>query len=262
MRAVILAGGEGRRLEPYTISFPKPLVPVGDMPIMEVVIRQLERCGFDRVTLATGHLSDLLVAYFGDGSKWNIEIDYSREKEPLGTVAPLGLIKDLPDDFLVMNGDVLTTLRYDHLCEYHKQSGAELTIACHRVSKKIDLGVIEFDGGLHVTGYREKPRLSYDVSMGVYVFSKSVLDLVKPGEYLDFPTVVTKLVQQGRKVKVYLSDNRWLDIGRPEDYAEASEIFKAKRNEFLPEDLEDLLPRRTIKAMSERGTMGGGKGVH
>lgn len=252
MRAVVLAGGKGRRLEPYTISFPKPLVPVGDMPILEIVIRQLKNCGFSRVTLATGHLSELLAAYFGDGGKWDIEVDYSREEKPLGTVAPLKLIPDLPDDFLVMNGDVLTTLRYDHLMEYHRQSGAEVTIACHRVSSKVDLGVIEFDGGLHVTGYREKPRLNYDVSMGVYVFNKSVLDLVKPGEYLDFPTIVSQLIAQGRKVKVYISDDRWLDIGRPEDYGLASEIFENRRNEFLPDELVEALPPRTMNGAAER----------
>lgn len=245
MRAVVLAGGKGRRLEPYTISFPKPLVPVGDMPILEVVIRQLQKGGFDRVTMATGHLAELLVAYFGDGERWGLDIDYSREQEPLGTVAPLALIKDLPDDFVVMNGDVLTTLRYDHLFEYHKQSGAELTIACHRVSKNIDFGIIEFDGGLEVTGYREKPRLNYDVSMGVYVFNKSVLDLIKPGEYLDLPTVVGRMIQQKRRVKVYISDDLWLDIGRPDHYAEACEIFTANRGEFLPDELPDTLPPRT-----------------
>ena len=256
MRAVILAGGKGRRLEPYTISFPKPLVPIGDMPILEVVIRQLQRCNFERITMATGHLSELLAAYFDDGSKWGVQIDYSREREPLGTVAPLKLIGDLPEDFLVMNGDVLTTLRYDHLFEYHKQSGAELTIACHRCSTQVDLGVIEFDGNLHVTGYREKPRLHYDVSMGVYVFNRSVLDLVEPGKYMDFPTIVSKLIQENGKVKVYLSDDRWLDIGRPDDYAAANRIFEECRNEFLPETLSDALPPPVRDVAREPLTVG------
>jgi NDP-sugar pyrophosphorylase family protein len=252
MRAVVLAGGKGRRLEPYTISFPKPLVPIGDMPILEVVIRQLKTCGFERVTMATGHLAELLVAYFGDGKKWDIDIEYSKEEKPLGTVAPLALIKDLPEEFLVMNGDVLTTLRYDHLFEYHRQSGAELTIACHRVSKKIDYGIIEFDGALRVTGYREKPSLSYDVSMGVYVFNRSALDLIKPGEYLDLPTVVSKLVQQGRAVKVYISDDLWLDIGRPDHYAQACEIFEANRETLLPEELPETLQPRVANIASDQ----------
>jgi NDP-sugar pyrophosphorylase family protein len=233
-RAIILAGGKGRRLQPYTITFPKPLVPVGDMPIMEIVIRQLKAAGFGRVTIAVGHLAELIMAYFGDGSKWGIEIEYSREEEPLGTVGPLALIDDLPETFLVMNGDVLTTLRYDAIYDYHVDSGAELTIACHRCNTKIDLGVIEFDDELGVTGYREKPVLPYDASMGIYLFNRSVLDTFNVGDYIDFPTIVESLIQQSRPVTVYLSENEWLDIGRPDDYAEASERFQQLQDQFLP----------------------------
>lgn len=240
MRAIILAGGVGRRLEPYTITFPKPMVPVGDLPILEIVIRQLKVAGFDHVTMAVGHLAELLMAYFGDGSRWGIRIDYSREEKPLGTVGPLALIDDLPESFLVMNGDVLTTLKYDWLSAYHDKSGAELTIACHRCNTKVDLGVIEFDGQLEVTGYREKPMLSYDVSMGVYFFNRSVLDHFEPGAYVDFPTVVTTLVQKKLPVKVYLSDDKWLDIGRPEDYARASSDFMKHRDQFLPAVTDDV----------------------
>lgn len=241
MRAIVLAGGVGRRLEPYTITFPKPMVPVGDMPILEIVVRQLKSCGFDHITLAVGHLAELLMAYFGDGSRWGVRIDYSREQQPLGTVGPLAMIDDLPDTFLVMNGDVLTTLRYDWLYAYHKKSEAELTIACHRCSTKIDLGVIEFDGRLEVIGYREKPMLSYDVSMGVYLFNKSALDTFEPGQRFDFPSVVAALVEQKRLVKVYLSGDEWLDIGRPDDYAHASKHFMENRERFLPELSEELV---------------------
>ncbi len=243
MRAVVLAGGAGRRLEPYTITFPKPMVPVGDMPILEIVIRQLKNAGFDHVTLAVGHLAELLMSYFGDGSRWGLKIDYSREEKPLGTVGPLALIDDLPETFLVMNGDVLTTLKYDWLYAYHEKSEAALTIACHRCTTKVDFGVIEFDGQLEVTGYREKPMLSYDVSMGVYLFSKSVLDLFEPGSYVDFPTVVNTLVQRQMPVKVYLSDDNWLDIGRPEDYAHASQHFMKHRERFLPKSNGQLVAK-------------------
>jgi len=235
MRAIILAGGKGRRLAPYTVTFPKPLVPVGDMPILEVVIRQLARVGFDHITLATGHLAELLMAYFGDGSKWGVRIDYSRETEPLGTVGPLALIDDLPETFLVMNGDVLTTLHYDWLYNYHENSQADLTIACHRCNTQVDLGVIEFNGQHQVTGYREKPTIPYDVSMGVYIFQRSVLELFSAGETIDFPTLVTRLVARKANVKVFMSECLWLDIGRPSDYATASEIFTARIEEFLPE---------------------------
>ena len=234
MRAVILAGGKGRRLAPYTISFPKPLVPVDDMPILEIVIRQLKSAGFDHVTLAVGHLAGLLTAYFGDGSRWGIKIDYSLEEAPLGTVGPLALVEDLPETFLVMNGDVLTTLPYDALVDYHIESGADLTIACHRCGAHIDYGIIEFDDSLHVTGYREKPTLHYDVSMGVYVFNRSLLDLFAPGEYCDLPQLALMLVKRGTPPKVYLSEQEWLDIGRPDDYARATDRFIELRDQFLP----------------------------
>ncbi len=243
MRAVILAGGKGRRLEPYTITFPKPMVPICDMPILEVVIRQLRTAGFDHVTLAVGHLAELLMAYFQDGSRWGIDLDYSREMEPLGTVGPLLLIKDLPEHFIVMNGDVLTTLKYDELYKTHIDSNADLTIAVHRCNTKIDLGVIEFDSRLQVTGYREKPSLPYDVSMGVYVFKREILDLVTPKTSFDFPMLVHKLIEQGKTVKVYLTDSEWLDIGRPGDYAVASEHFNERRSAFLPPGADiDVLP--------------------
>jgi len=243
MRAVILAGGKGRRLEPYTITFPKPLVPVGDMPILEIVVRQLKWAGFDHVTMAVGHLAELLMAYFGDGRRWGIRIDYSREEQPLGTVGPLALMEDLPETFLVMNGDVLTTLRYDWLYSYHLNTNTELTIATHRCNTTIDLGIIEFDGRMRVTGYREKPTLPYDASMGVYVFNRSIVDTVKPGTYMDLPTLVVQSINQQRLVKVFVSESEWLDIGRPSEYARASERFAALRDEFLPsDDRERALP--------------------
>ena len=234
MRAVILAGGKGRRLQPYTICFPKPLVPVGEMPILEIVIRQLSAAGFDHITLAVGHLAELIMAYFGDGERWGVRIEYSREKTPLGTVGPLTLIDDLPERFLVMNGDVLTTLKYDAFYDYHVYSNAALTIACHRCNANIDLGVIEFNGSLHVTGYREKPTLPYDVSMGIYMFNREVLDLVDVGTYVDFPTLVRLLILQGKTVKVYLSDDEWLDIGRQDDYAKALDTFVRHKESYLP----------------------------
>lgn len=236
MRAVILAGGKGRRLAPYTISFPKPLVPVGDMPILEIVICQLKRAGFDHVTLAVGHLAELVQAYFGDGRRWGLTIDYSREQTPLGTVGPLTLMDDLPETFLVMNGDVLTTLDYRALVDHHLRSGAVLTIATHRCNTQIDLGVIEFNGRFDVTGYREKPVIPYDASMGVYVFSRRVLQACQSGTYVDFPTAVTNLLANGHAVKVYLAAGLWLDIGRESDYAKAQQIFDEQRDAFLAPD--------------------------
>jgi NDP-mannose synthase len=234
MQAVILAGGKGRRLAPYTITFPKPMVPVDDMPILEIVIRQLKRDGFKKITMAVGHLSELLQAYFQNGGRFGLNIDYSKEPYPLGTVGPLKEIEALDDDFLVMNGDILTSLSYIKLMDYHRQSEADLTIACHRCTTQVDLGVIEYDGHLLVTGYREKPKLNYDVSMGIYVFRRSILDLVPPREKFDFPQLVDSLIRNNRRVKVFLSDNHWLDIGRESDYARATEEFLSRRSEFLP----------------------------
>ena len=236
MHAVILAGGKGTRLRPYTINFPKPLVPVDDMPILEVVVRQLKAAGFTELTLAVGHLAELLMAYFGDGERWGVSIHYSREREPLGTVGPLGMIDGLPETFLVMNGDVLTTLDYEAFYRDHLESGAELTIACHHREAKIDFGVIESDARGRVTGYREKPRLPYEVSMGVYVFNRSVLSLFDRGDRIDFPDVVHRLVAKDRHVRVHRFEGHWLDIGRPDDYSIATEQFRALRSQFLVDD--------------------------
>ena len=234
MRAVVLAGGKGRRLQPYTLTFPKPMMPVGDMPILEIVIRQLKYAKFEHITLAVGHLAELLEAYFQDGSRWGVKLDYSREKHPLGTAGPLLLIDDLPENFLVMNGDVLTTLDYHGLFQSHIQSRAALTIACYRCVSKIDLGVIEFDGHMQVTGYREKPSIPYDASMGVYVFNREILRDYEVGTCLDFPNLVLRLVERGERVKVHLADCEWLDIGRPSDYELASDCFQRMRDKFLP----------------------------
>jgi len=204
------------------------------MPILEIVVRQLKAAGFDHVTMAVGHLAELIIAYFGDGNRWGVKIDYSREDMPLGTVAPVKLIEDLPETFLVMNGDVLTSLSYRSLYDAHITSGAEMTIACHRLNVQIDYGLIEFDGLLEVTGYREKPTFPGDVSMGVYMFSRSALDLVPVGEYMDIPSLVARMVEEGRKVRASLADCRWLDIGRQDDYARAIATFDELRDEFLP----------------------------
>jgi NDP-sugar pyrophosphorylase family protein len=212
------------------------MVPVGDMPILEIVIRQLKNAGFGHISLAVGHLAELLSAYLQDGSQWGVKIDYSRESRPLGTTGPLLLMKDLPDNFIVMNGDVLTTLNYRDLYNFHIKSRADLTIACHRCNTKVDLGVIEFDGRMQVTGYREKPTIPYDVSMGVYVFNRRALEGLEPGSYIDLPTVVQNLIAAGRPVKVFLSDNIWLDIGRPADYEAASIQFQSMPDAFLKSD--------------------------
>ena len=234
--AVILAGGKGTRLYPYTVTFPKPLVPVADMPILEIVIRQLKKAGFTHITMAVGHLAELLMAYFGDGSKWDVVIRYSREDKPLGTVGPLKLIPDLDQaPFLVMNGDVLTDLDYQQLWSYHQQEECAVTIASHTRDVRIDLGVLTVRDDYQLSGYLEKPVYHYQVSMGIYIFSPQVLQYVPDNEYYDFPTLILQLLQKEQCVKVYPFAGYWLDIGRPDDYAEATAQFQALRAKFVPE---------------------------
>jgi NDP-sugar pyrophosphorylase family protein len=238
-RAVILAGGLGTRLRPYTTVLPKPLMPVGERPILDIVIRQLARAQFERVTIATGYLAELIEAFFGDGSRYGIPIDYFREEEPLGTVGALSLIDDLERDFLVMNGDVLTDLDYAALLEHHEQGGQAATIAAHGRKVQISLGVLRCEDGsdpTQVTGYIEKPTMSYEVSMGVYCFAPRVRDYIQAGSRLDFPDLVLRLIGAGETVRAWPSTDHWLDIGRQDDYEQAQEDFDRLRDRFLPED--------------------------
>ena len=236
-RAVILAGGLGMRLRPYTTVLPKPLMPVGDRPILDVIIRQLHHQGFERLTIVTGHLAELIEAFFGSGERHGIPIDYFREDEPLGTVGALSLIDDLDEHFLVMNGDVLTDLPFAGLLDEHAESGAAATIAAHRREVQISLGVLGFDDGgdpERLTGYVEKPTYDYEVSMGVYAFSRRVLEFIEPGKRLDFPDLVLRLIEAGESVRARRSRDYWLDIGRHDDYETAMEEFERLRSRFLP----------------------------
>ncbi len=232
MRAVILAGGKGTRLRPYTTIIPKPLMPVGDRPILDVIIRQLKHHGFSQVTMAVGHLAELIEAYFSDGNKYGIKIDYSREDEPLGTVGSLSLIDGLDKTFLVMNGDVLTNLDYSTLVEFHEQNQAIATIATHNKEVKIDLGILEMDKGFRLKHYAEKPTLKYHVSMGIYVFEPEILSFIEPNGYLDFPDLVMALLKVDKKVIAFPFDGYWLDIGRQEDYVRAQEEFETLKEKL------------------------------
>ena len=223
MKAVILAGGKGTRLKPYTTVFPKPLMPINDKPILEIVVQQLNSYGFNEIIMAVGHLAELIMAFFNDGSKYGIKVRYTKEDRPLGTAGPLSLMKEeLNEPFLMMNGDVLTTLNYSDLIDYHKRNGASVTIALKKRVVKIDFGVPEIDEANNIVGYTEKPEIDYLVSMGVYVFDPKVLEYIKPKEYLDFPDLIKELISNGETVKGYVYDGYWLDIGRPDDYERAN----------------------------------------
>jgi len=232
-RAVVLAGGRGTRLAPYTTVLPKPLMPVGDMPILEILVRQLRRAGIGRITLAVGHLAALLEAYFGDGARFGVALDYSYEDEPVGTAGPLTLVEGLDRTFLVMNGDLLTTLDFEDLLRTHRARGASVTVGLFEKPVPIDLGIVETDASGRVTNYIEKPTLTYDVSVGIYAMEPSVLDHIERGERLDLPDLVLRLIDAGADVQAYRFSGTWFDIGRPDDYAAASEHFEQRRGEFF-----------------------------
>ncbi len=231
-RAVILAGGKGRRLAPFTAVLPKPLMPIGDIPILEVVVRQLKYYGISRITFSVGHLANLIQAFFGDGSKFGLAMDYSVEDVPLGTAGPLTLLEGLDDSFLVMNGDILTTLDFRAFMDFHRAQRAPVTICIHPRQVKIDFGVIETDHGF-LTDYIEKPTYSFDVSMGIYAFSPETLTYMKKGAYLDIPDLILKLKESGREIACYKPDCYWLDIGRIDDYETAVKVFEERRDQFL-----------------------------
>ena len=236
MKAVVLAGGKGTRLEPYTTILPKPLMPIGDMPILEVLLRQMKQAGIEHVVLTVGHLASLLQAYFGDGTQWGLEISYSLEQEPLGTAGPIALVQGLEKTFLVTNGDVLTTLDIKKLVAFHKKKGGIATIAAHRRQVRIDLGVIQLEDDERVSGYIEKPTNEYTVSMGVYVFEPRVLEYIPVNQYLDFPDLILKLIAQGEKVSGFAFDGYWMDLGRPDDYLQANKDFSDLKARFIPGD--------------------------
>jgi len=235
VKAVILAGGKGRRLLPYTAVFPKPLVPIGEEPILAIIIDQLRRAGFEHIILAVGHLAGLIQAYFGDGSQFGVRIEYSRETAPLGTAGPLSQLSCLDDDFLVMNGDVLTDLNLAQLMSSHRAAGAIGTIAVFRKTVDVSLGVLTLDGGDHVVGYEEKPTLHYLASTGIYCFRPDVLSHLEPGVRCDLPDLVRRLVARGHVVHGHRFDGCWLDIGRPEDYATAQSLFGTRPPGATPE---------------------------
>lgn len=234
-RAVILAGGKGTRLRPYTVVLPKPLMPIGDYPILEVIVRQLVRCGFERITLAVNHQAELIQAFFADGAKWGVKIDYSLEDRPLGTMGPLKLIPDLPANFLVMNGDTLTDLDYAAFHDAHAAWGGLFTISSFVREHLVDYGVLEPDREGRLAGFREKPRLTYEVSMGVYMASRDTLSFIPQGKAYGFDHLMLDLIKAGKPAKVVRHQGYWLDIGRPDDYAQAIEDFDRMRARLLRE---------------------------
>jgi NDP-mannose synthase len=232
-RAVVLAGGTGTRLRPYTIVLPKPLMPIGEYPILEVIIRQLKNNGFSHVTMAVNHQAEIIQAFFGDGSKWGLTIDYSLEDKALSTMAPLKLIKDLPDNFLVMNGDVLTNMDFNQLYQNHVNNGDVFTVSSYKREVRSEFGVLEIDEDNTLIGFKEKPIVTYEVSMGIYIISKEVLGYIPENEPYGFDDLMINLIRSNMNPVVDKCNGYWLDIGRKSDYELAIKEFDAMKHEFI-----------------------------
>lgn len=232
-RAVILAGGKGTRLRPYTVVLPKPLMPLGDYPILEVIVRQLVDAGFDHITMTVNHQADLIKTFFGDGEKWGIKIDYSLEDKPLSTMGPLSLIDDLPENFLVMNGDILTDLDFSTLYKDHFSQSNIFTISSF-VREHVNLyGVLETDVNHKLIDFREKPVTRFEVSMGIYMLNKAVLEFIPHNEPYGFDHLMLDLIKVGKNATVRRFNGYWLDIGRPDDYMIAIDEFEKNKGSFL-----------------------------
>jgi NDP-mannose synthase len=231
--AVILAGGKGARLKPFTMSIPKPLLPLGDAPILEIVLHQLAQAGIKRVVLTLGHMAHLFAAVIGNGQRFGLDVEYYTEDQPLGTAGSLRLIADPPAEMLVMNGDILTTLDYSALLRHHRETGAQATIALHERSVHIDYGVIEQDAQGHLERYIEKPKIDYRVSMGINIVSGASLALIPAGRKFDMPDLMLAIKAAGGRVACYLTDCYWQDIGRFDDFEQASADFAADPERFV-----------------------------
>ena len=232
-RAVILVGGKGTRLRPYTVVLPKPLMPIGDYPILEVIIRQLSQKGFSHITLAVNHQADIIKSYFGTGKKWGIKIDYSLEEKPLSTMGPLKLIRDLPEHFLVMNGDVLSDIDYSKFLEAHIKSGKLFTISASERVNINEYGVLGIDSRNNLIDFKEKPKHTFLVSMGIYALNKKVLDYIPDGEAFGFDHLMYRLIGENEYPLVLTHHGSWLDIGRPDDYMQAIEDFDKDKEKYL-----------------------------
>jgi len=235
---VILAGGKGTRLQPYTTVLPKPLMPVGQYPILEILLRQLAEQGFRNVTLAVGHLAGIIQAYFKEGRDWGLNITYAYEAVPLGTAGPLARLPQTDRSTLVLNGDLLTTVNFGAIVRHHYETGAAATIGTTRRIETVQFGVIESEANGQITEYREKPSMDYLVSMGVYVFTPEVRDFIPTGVKFDFPELVQRLLTNNKPVVGYETTSYWKDIGRPDDYEQANIDFPAMESHFLKQHVE------------------------
>lgn len=231
-QAVILAGGEGQRLRPYSKVLPKPLWPVGNVPIIVIIIRQLALAGIKDIIIAVGHQSELIRIILGDGKQYGVNIIYAVEKKPLGTAGPLKRIRNLDRNFLVLNGDLLTDMPFKKFAQYHLNEKTGATVAVTKRSVKVDFGVV-IENENKITEYLEKPGLKYLVSTGIYAFRREIIKHI-PNRRFEFPELVNRLIQQGDYPSTYKFEGRWLDIGRLDDWEKADRLFQRNSKLFLP----------------------------
>lgn len=236
MKAIVMAGGKGSRLYPYSAVLPKPLMPLGDIPVLELLLRKLRHAGVTEAILAVNHMRQLIEAFFGDGERFGMPISYSLEDQPLGTAGPMGAVLDrLGDDFVLVNGDLLTTLDIGQMVAAHREGHADATIGVFEREVKVEFGLIDVDADMRMVGYREKPSHRQLVSMGLYVLrTAAVREFVRPNVYLDMPQLMITMMQAGCQVLCHRQDCLWLDIGRPDDFALAQQMFEQEPERFLP----------------------------
>jgi dTDP-glucose pyrophosphorylase/CBS domain-containing protein len=228
LQAVIMAGGLGTRLRPLTDNLPKPMLPVGDQPLMEITVNQLRAAGIRQVSVAVHHKSEKITEHFGNGQDYGLEISYINEDQPLGTAGALGLMETPQETMLVINGDILTQVDYRAMLEYHTENHADLTMAVLRYDLQVPYGVIECDGPI-VTGLAEKPLLKYFVNAGIYLLEPSAHGVIPSGERFDMTELIQLLIDRGKTVAAFPVREYWLDIGQASDYQQAQEDFRLKR---------------------------------
>jgi len=237
MQAILMAGGEGKRLRPITAVLPKPLIPIGDISFLEMALRQLRWYGFEEVVLCVGPKAELVMAVVGDGRRFGLRVRYYSEERPLGTIGALARLEGLQDDFLVMNGDVCTDLNFGSVLKFHLSHGVPASISAYRRREKLELGVLEIDpGGERLVGFEEKPDYEFWVAMGVNAFSKRVLDLIPSDEPFGFDGLMTTMLAERCEVRVFRFNGFWLDIGRPDDYERMLDEFPRRRSALLPDE--------------------------
>jgi NDP-sugar pyrophosphorylase family protein len=227
MKAVILAGGLGSRLLPFTQIIPKPLLPVGESSVLEIQLRTLGRHGVCEVFIATNYLSDLVAAYIGDGAKYGLHVEFSKETTPLGTCGPVTLLRDkLTEPFLLLNGDVLTTLDFRKAYDFASHIDADLTVVTKELVTPFEFGQV-LGSGDYIEGLQEKPDLKFEILAGIYILRPALFDIIPPGTLYGIDRLILDLLASGRKVGKYLMQEYWLDIGRQGTYEEAQEAYRA-----------------------------------